>query len=383
MDGGMRGELEACESQTLAPYAMCSVESRGRAHPEPEHPYRTAFQRDRERIIHTTAFRRLEYKTQVFVITEGDHYRTRLTHTIEVAQIGRAMARALRANEDLTEAICLAHDLGHPPFGHSGEDILNRLMTAHGGFDHNAQSLRVVDWLEERYPNFRGLNLTWELREGIIKHETDYDASDASGFEPGWQPTIEAQLVNFADEFAYTAADLEDGLRAGILTPGALQGLVLWEEAREVVDGPFTDLTRYRLNRWLINRLVTDLVQATRQRIDEWEIDSVAAVRQAPAHAVAPSDQMRKKTGQLKKFLLENFYRHHRLVRMAAKARRILEDMFESYLEEPQQLPPEVLRRAGEETPDLHRAICDYIAGMTDRFALEEHARLFDPSVRV
>ena len=328
MDKSVRKKLERCEDEGLAPYAMRSAHSRGRVRPEPEHPFRTAFQRDRERIIHTKAFRRLEYKTQVFVITEGDHYRTRLTHTIEVAQMGRAMARALQANEDLTEAICLAHDLGHSPFGHSGEETLDQLMVDHGGFDHNAQSLRVVDWLEDRYVGFRGLNLTWELREGIIKHETDYDASDATDFEPEWQPTIEAQIVNFADEFAYTTADLDDGLRAGILTQEAMEGLTLWDKARAAVGGPFTDLARHRLNNWLINHLITDLEAATLQRIIEWGVDSVEAVRSAPGQVVAPSNQLREETRELKAFLLQSFYLNHRLLRMAAKAKRILTEMF-------------------------------------------------------
>jgi dGTPase len=379
----MRETLEEYEEKTLAPYAMRSRDSRGRTHSEPEHGYRTAFQRDRERIIHTTAFRRLEYKTQVFVVTEGDHYRTRLTHTIEVAQIGRAIARALGANQDLTEAICLAHDLGHPPFGHAGEEVLNELMAGHGGFDHNAQSLRVVDWLEVRYAGFRGLNLTWELREGIIKHETDYDASDAGGFEPGLRPTLEAQIVNYADEYAYSAADLEDGLRSGILTPDSLRGIALWEEAIATLKLPFSDLARHELIRWLINRLVSDLVSSTARRIDEGGIGSVEAVRRAPENVVAPSEEMRDKTAELKAFLLRNFYRNHRLVRMSAKAKRILTNMFTAYLDEPRQLQPEIRRRAEEEEGGLERVLCDYIAGMTDRFALDEHARLFDPSVAV
>jgi len=379
----MRETLVEIERHSLAPYAMRSESSRGRAHPEPEHGYRTAFQRDRERIIHTTAFRRLEYKTQVFVVTEGDHYRTRLTHTIEVAQIGRAIARALRANEDLTEAICLAHDLGHPPFGHAGEEVLNHLMEGRGGFDHNAQSLRVVDHLEERYPGFRGLNLTWELREGIIKHETDYDASDATAFEPQLRPTLEAQIVNFADEYAYSAADLEDGLRSGILTPDALAGIALWDEARGAVTGKFDDLARHSLVRWLINRLVTDLVEATRDRIAKEKVDSLEAVRRAPRDIVGPSQELQEKTSELKAFLLQAFYRNHRLVRMSAKAKRILTDMFTAYLDEPRQLQPDIRRRAENEEGGLERAVCDYIAGMTDRFALDEHARLFDPSVAV
>ena len=224
-----REDIEARERATLAPYAMASGDSRGRAHPEAEHAYRTAFQRDRDRVIHTTAFRRLEYKTQVFVYHEGDHYRNRLTHTVEVAQIGRSMARALGANEDLTEAICLAHDLGHPPFGHTGETTLNELMADHGGFDHQRQTMRIVTLLEDRYPEFPGLNLTYEVREGLVKHDTDYDVTDATGYEPELAGTLECQLANLADEIAYNTADLEDGLRSGVLDPLAVRELGVWK----------------------------------------------------------------------------------------------------------------------------------------------------------
>jgi dGTPase len=273
----LRDQLEALEDQVLAPYAMRSRNTRGRQHPEPEHDARTVYQRDRERILHTEAFRRLRDKTQVFVATEGDHYRTRLTHTLEVAQIGRAVARMLRVNEDLTEAVCLAHDLGHPPFGHPGEYVLDELMREHGGFNHGDQSLRVVDWLEQRYPDFRGLNLSWETREGMVKHETDYDHADAEQFEPGRRATIEAQIVNHADEIAYLAADLDDGLHAGILTPDMFKGIALWHD---VLDGQLpgetiSDLQRHALVRRFIDRLVRDLVEATRGRLGAGGIDSV------------------------------------------------------------------------------------------------------------
>src|SRR5512136_3191847 len=272
-----REDLEARERAVLAPYAMASGDSRGREHPEAEHAYRTAFQRDRDRIVHTTAFRRLEYKTQVFVNTEGDYYRTRLTHTLEVAQIGRTLARALGANEDLTEAVCLVHDIGHPPFGHSGEQALNELMHGYGGFDHNQQSLRVVETLEQRYPEWPGLNLSYEVREGIVKHETEYDVSSAQSFEPHKRGLLEAQIANAADEIAYNAHDLDDGLRAGLLTPADLNGLELWERVKRSIgwDGhDFDDLWRHRLIRRLIGMEVTDLINATENRISAAGVQS-------------------------------------------------------------------------------------------------------------
>jgi len=379
----LRDQLEALEDQVLAPYAMRSRDTRGRQHPEPEHDSRTVYQRDRERILHTAAFRRLRDKTQVFVATEGDHYRTRLTHTLEVAQIGRAVARMLRVNEDLTEAVCLAHDLGHPPFGHPGEYVLDELMREHGGFKHGDQSLRVVDWLEQRYPDFPGLNLSWETREGMVKHETDYDSADAERFEPGRRATIEAQIVNHTDEIAYLAADLDDGLHAGILTPDMLKGVALWHALLDGRDPGETisDLDRHVLVRRFIDRLVRDLVEATRGRLEAGGVDSVEAVREAASDVVGPSDGTRRNLKELSSFLYEHFYFDRRVRRMAAKAGRVLRDIFEAYLDEPRQMPPEVLGQAGDH--GLERTICDYLAGMTDRFALEEHGRLFDPAIRV
>ncbi|OGO41135.1 MAG: deoxyguanosinetriphosphate triphosphohydrolase, partial [Chloroflexi bacterium RBG_16_58_14] len=273
-----RQELEAIEDQRLAPYGLHSKDSRGRSYPEDEPEYRTTFQRDRDRILHTTAFRRLEYKTQVFIIHEGDYYRTRLTHTLEVAQIARTVARALGANEDLEEAICLAHDLGHSPFGHSGEVALARLMKDLGGFDHNKQSLRIVTELEQRYPDFPGLNLTWEVREGIVKHESEYDTADAADYNPDLRGHLEAQIANAADELAYTAHDLDDGLRSGMITPAMLEGITLWEILAESIGwrGPLLDdLTRHRLIRRLIGIEVSDLVTATDQRLRESGVRSV------------------------------------------------------------------------------------------------------------
>lgn len=378
-----RQQLEEREALTLAPYGLRSRASRGRAYqPDPEPEDRTAFQRDRDRILHTTAFRRLEYKTQVFVNYEGDYYRTRLTHTLEVAQIGRTVARALGANEDLVEAICLSHDLGHPPFGHSGEVALNRLMQAYGaGFDHNKQSLRIVTKLERRYPEWPGLNLTWEAREGIVKHETEYDVSDASAYDADKRGHLEAQICNAADELAYTAHDLDDGLRSELITPGDLAGLALWERVRDSINwhtDTLDELTRHRFIRRLIGIEVADLVAATSVRLDEASADSVEAVQRLPHNVIGWGTALAAENRELKRFLYENMYRHYRVVRMQVKAENLLSDLFQGYMREPAQLPKPTQQRA-EAKGDLPRAVCDYIAGMTDRFALDEHYKLFDP----
>jgi len=378
-----REELERIEAERLAPYAMKSRDSRGRRYPEEEHPYRSAFQRDRDRIVHTTAFRRLEYKTQVFVNYEGDYYRTRLTHTLEVAQIGRTIARALRANEDLVEAIALAHDLGHTPFGHSGEEALHELMLDHGGFDHNRQSLRIVEELEERYPDFRGLNLTWEVREGIIKHRTEYDRGSGLGYEPEKRATLEGQIVNAADEIAYITHDLDDGLRAGLIAPEELAGIALWEEVLDSVGirgEEFTEMNRHRIIRRLIGFEVTDVIEATNRRLEETGVRSVEEVRALPENVVGFSEEMAAKNRELKDFLMANLYRHYRVMRMAAKAKRFISQLFQAYVSEPRQLPDHIQRRLEED--NLYRVVCDYIAGMTDRFALEEYKKLFDPYER-
>jgi len=379
-----REQLEAQEAARLAPYGMNSRDSRGRKYPDPEHPYRTAFQRDRDRIIHTTAFRRLEYKTQVFVITEGDYYRTRLTHTLEVAQIARTFARALGANEDLIEAICLAHDLGHTPFGHSGERKMNELMHAHGGFNHQVQSLRIVEELEDRFDDYHGLNLTYEVREGIAKHETEYDTVNPAVYNPHEAATLEAQLASAADETAYGTADLDDGLRAGILDPHDLNELELWKDWCAITndcEDRFDDLMRHRFVRWLVNQQVTDLVTTTEQRLRERTIDSVEKLRALGKPIVAFSDELERKNRVLKDFLMENFYRHYRVARMAAKAERVLEELFTAYVKNPKLLPRSAQTKMNGEHPA--RVVCDYIAGMTDRFALQEHQRLFDPGTQV
>jgi dGTPase len=382
-----REHLEELEDRNLAPYALRSHNTRGRDYPDKEPAYRTSFQRDRDRIIHTTAFRRLEYKTQVFVVSEGDYYRTRLTHTLEVAQLGRTLARVLGVNEDLTEAICLGHDLGHPAFGHSGEQTLNGLMADHGGFDHNRQTLRIVERLENRFPHWPGLNLTWEVREGLVKHETEYDISDAGGYEPDLACSLEGQIANVADELAYSAHDLDDGLRAGLITPLDLQGVTLWDELMlEMELDSCQDLNqtdRHRIIRALIGWGVTDVAQTTARRLADEDIDSVAKLRARGTQIIGLSDGALANHRELKAFLYQQLYRHWRVMRMAAKARRVLEAIFAAYVQEPGQLPYEVQTQIETSEDSMERGVCDYVAGMTDRFALDEYARLFDPTVRV
>jgi dGTPase len=377
-----RERLEDIEDQYLAPYGIRSKNSRGRTLTEEEPDYRTLFQRDRDRILHTTAFRRLEYKTQVFINFEGDYYRTRLTHTLEVAQIGRTIARALGANEDLVETICLAHDLGHPPFGHSGEDALSRLMRDFGGFEHNKQSFRIITQLEERYPEFPGLNLTWEVLEGVVKHETEYDRSDAADFNPHLRGHLEAQIANIADELAYTTHDLDDGLRSGMIAADMLSGIYLWELAAESVgwsEGPLGPLDRHRIIRRLIGTEVTELIQSTDQRLRESGVRSVDELQRLPYNVVGFSEDMHRYNRQLKDFLYNELYRHYRVVRMAVKAERVISDLFNAFKQEPTILPEHFQNMV--EKRGLERTISDYIAGMTDRFAIEEHQKLFDPNI--
>jgi len=376
-----RAALEERERRTLAPYASLAAESRGRLHSEQESRYRTAFQKDRDRVIHTSAFRRLEYKTQVFVNTQGDYYRTRLTHTLEVAQVGKSIARALGLNEDLTETIALAHDLGHPPFGHAGERALDRLASGIGGFDHNKQSLRIVTELEHRYPDFPGLNLTWETIEGIMKHETEYDLPDAQ-WEPDRQPSLEAQVVNVADELAYNAHDLDDGLRSGHLSPLDIGEVPLVAEliGRLAIDPlRFANTQRYYLIRELLGEVITDAAEHTDRVLSAGGMESVADVRNADAKLVGNSPAMRDALAELKQFLFDRFYFHYRQIRMTNKADNILERMFRAYLAAPDMLPFDVQAQA--EALGLERAVTDYLAGMTDRFAGEEYRRLFDPDV--
>ncbi len=380
-------EFEEREAATLAPYAMRSRDSRGREHPDSEHPLRMAFQRDRDRIIHSSAFRRLEYKTQVFVNHEGDYYRTRLTHTMEAAQVTRTLARALGLNEDLAEAIALAHDLGHTPFGHAGERTLDRLMAPHGGFDHNSQSLRIVDLLEERYPGFRGLNLSWEVREGIVKHSTRYDRPQVGPFDPELAPSLEAQIVDFADEIAYNAHDIDDGLKSGMLDAAELATVALWAEAMAEVSrrapGAPPNIVRYQGVRLVIDHLVTDLCESLLERLRDLAIHDLAAVRRVKPRLVEFSATMTEKNRELKAFLYDRLYTHHRVVRMTQKADRVMTTLFNLYMEEPRQLPPHVTRRVHQEGESVPRVIADYIAGMTDRFALQEYKKLLDPEERV
>lgn len=378
-----RQQLEELENQSLAPYAIRSKNSKGRKYPEDEPDYRTVFQRDRERVLHTTAFRRLEFKTQVFIIHEGDYYRTRLTHSLEVAQLGRSIARSLGANEDLVETICLAHDIGHPPFGHSGERILSDLMKDHGGFDHNKHSLRIVTLLEKRYPDFPGLNLSWEVLEGMVKHETDYDLSDADEYNPDLRGPLEAQIANVADELAYTSHDLDDGLRSGLITPSQLDGIAIWEIVNESIGHRKTesldDLTRHQIIRRLIGIEVTDLIQSVDRYIRKSGVKTPDELQRLPYNLVGFSEDMHRRNRELKDFLFTNLYRHYRVVRMANKSEKIIFDLFSAYRKNPDMLPEHIQDR--NEERGLERVICDYIAGMTDRYAIDEYNRLFDPGV--
>ena len=364
-----------------APYAARPERSRGRRHREPPPRNRSEYQRDRDRIIHSTAFRRLEYKTQVFVNHEGDLFRTRLTHSLEVAQIARSVARSLRLDEDLTEAIALAHDLGHTPFGHTGQDALNACMKPYGGFEHNLQSLRVVDTLEQRYAAFDGLNLTFETREGILKHCSPKNArllgDVGERFIRRRQPTLEAQLANLADEIAYNNHDVDDGLRSGLLTLEQLGGVGIFARHMKETLKAHRRLAGRRLIhetvRRMIDTLVTDLMRTSERNIRAHAPASVEAVRAAPP-LIAFSPRIRDESLALKRFLRDHLYRHYRVVRMSTKARRIVTEIFQAYLSDTRILPPEFRERAQADAP---RAIADYVAGMTDRYAILEHRRLF------
>ena len=381
----IREELEKREDRSLAPYAMKSMHTCGRAHPEDEHPYRSVYQRDKDRIIHSTAFRRLEYKTQVFVNHEGDYYRTRLTHTIEVAQIARSISRALCLNEDLSEVIALAHDLGHTPFGHSGEDALRILMKHHGGFEHNIQGLRVVDILEKRYSQFSGLNLSWEVRESIAKHKILSDDPNVIQFDLNKQPLLEAKIVDIADSIAYDNHDIDDSLKAGLITESGLEEVALWRCAKEKVREQYSNLTKDMENihtiKYLIDMEVTDLIENTQLMIEKMQIKTTDDVQQCKEILVSFSPEISKKKLELQKFLQQNAYNHYRVVRMADKAKRFVEELFNAFIENPMQLPPEYQKWIEE--AGLYQGVCDYIAGMTDRFAQDEYLKLFYPYERV
>jgi dGTPase len=380
-----RVELEEIEASSLASYAMLSRDSSGRRIAEPAHPMRTCFQRDRDRIIHSAAFRRLEYKTQVFVNHEGDYYRTRLTHTMEAAQITRTIARALGLNEELAEAVALAHDLGHTPFGHAGEKVLNALMLPHGGFDHNAQSLRTIDWIENRYPNFRGLNLSFEVREGIIKHSHFHDRPAAQEFDPSTYPCLEAQIVDLADEIAYLGHDVDDGLKAGMLTTEELEQSQLYREANALpgASAREVNIERYQTVRRIIDAMATDLVTNLDAEIQRGRIESVDAVRRAGRALAVFTPAMATQVDELKEIMRERLYRHYRVIRMTEKAGRVLEQLFNAYMSEPRQMPNHVLMLHESDGESIARVVADYIAGMTDRFALDEYKKLFDPDERV
>ena len=378
-----RERLEQIEAETLAPYASLSRDSQGRRYRDAEPAYRTAFQRDRDRVIHSAAFRRLEYKTQVFVNDEGDYYRTRLTHTLEVAQIGRTLARALAVNEDLVESICLAHDLGHPPFGHAGESILNMLTRDHGGFNHNHQSYRIVTKLERRYPDWPGLNLTHDTLEGIAKHETEYDISDVAGFDRAKRGSLEAQIANVSDELAYNAHDLDDGLQAGLFGPDELQQLEIWRFLCDELNwsgSRLDEITRHQFIRELIGVQVNDVLQTTTQRLQALNPKSVEDVQQSDDNIVGYSERLLQMNRDLKSFLYQNMYYQFRVVRMAKRAEQFICDIFESYIAEPRQLPDEY--QAMLVNGDVYRVVADYIASMTDRSAMLEYRRLFDPLTR-
>lgn len=367
---------------SLAPYACHSDRTRGRRHSEPPATPRSEFQRDRDRIIHSTAFRRLEYKTQVFINHEGDLFRTRLTHSLEVAQIGRTLARVLTVDEDLVETIALAHDLGHTPFGHVGQEALNDCMREHGGFEHNLQSLRTVDHLEQKYAEFSGLNLTFEAREGILKHCSKKNAERLGDiglrFLQGGQPSLEAQLTNLADEIAYNNHDVDDGLRSGFITLEQLEEIALFRRHLDEVRARYPGLNDRRLIhetvRRMINAQVGDLLTQTRLHLAEHKPDSADALRACPPIA-AFSAPMREDNRALKRFLHANLYRHYKVVRMMEKASRIVRELFNAFTGNPRLLPPEFQGRAEH---GLERAVADYIAGMTDRYAITEHRRLFE-----
>ncbi|MBK8048723.1 MAG: deoxyguanosinetriphosphate triphosphohydrolase [Anaerolineales bacterium] len=382
----MREMLEERETTALAPYACTNRISRGRRYCEEKHRFRLDYQRDRDRIIHTTAFRRLEYKTQVFVYSEGDHYRNRLTHTIEVAQLGRNLARCLGCNEDLTEAICLVHDLGHPAFGHVGESTLNHLMEHRGGFGHQRQAFRIVTELERRYAEFPGLNLTYEVLEAILKHEDSWEATDAEGYHPEERASLESQLSFLADEIAYNTSDLDDGLRSGIIDPDDFLEVpaVHATLARLHLDTAELRSTKQRRHfiRQLIDLFVTDAIETTAAEIERTGIETLADLRSLPYDVAHFSEEMAINLRVLRRQLYQKFYFHYRVSRMAEKAKRILTDLFEAYTKNPRQLPGEVQSQIDPEESNLQRLICDYLAGMTDRYAIQEHRRLFDPEAR-
>jgi dGTPase len=384
-----RNILEEREQKTLSACACKSLSSKGRQYPEKDDPFRTKFQRDRDRIIHSMAFRRLQYKTQVFVFHEGDYYRTRLTHTMEVAQIARSISRALGLNEDLSEAIALAHDIGHTPFGHCGEDALHEIMKNFGGFEHNLQGYRVVTSLEQRYAEFPGLNLTWEVREGILKHSTPFDkpavfniAPESADLNLENPPTLEAQVVGVADEIAYDNHDIDDGLASGLIHENQLLGINLWQEQNRTIERTYPNISwpirRSLVVKNIINLQITDLINQTAENIKSIRSEDLRSIDK---RVVMFSSELSGKRESLKQFLFENLYKHYRVVRMSEKHKRFIKELFAVYKTNERQLPLSVQKQAKK--IGLERGIADYIAGMTDRFALDEYDKLFDPHQKV
>jgi dGTPase len=375
-----RREFEDLERQVLAPFAVRAGDSRGRLHPEPESATRTAFGRDRDRVLHTTAFRRLEGKTQVFLSSTGDHYRNRLTHTLEVVQVARNIARALGVNEDLTETISLAHDLGHSPFGHTGEDVLERLMRARtdAGFEHNRQTYRVVTLLEKRYADFDGLNLSWETLEGLVKHEREVSPPEVALFEPDWRPSLEASIADTADSIAYSAHDLDDGIRSGLVQANDLEHVRLWQRLTAQLGlNPrlISEFERRVLIREMLGEIINDVIMTTAAQLERLKIRSLEDVRNADEPLVMQSENLNQERRELKAFLFEHLYRHPQVMVQRQNVERILEALFTRFLEQPASLPESVQARF--EQVGLERAVCDYLAGMTDNYAFTEHARLF------
>jgi len=375
---------EEKEEKSLATFASKSSKSRGRVHAEQEHQYRTAYVRDRDRIIHCSAFRRLEYKTQVFVYHEGDYYRTRLTHTLEVAQIARICARALNINEDLCEAIALSHDIGHPPFGHSGETALNDLMKDDGGFEHNVHTLRIIDYIERRYRDFRGINLTWETREAVAKHSKQQAHPSLAKFTQFPHPSVEAQVTDAADSIAYVSHDLDDGLKSELLTPQMLEDTQIWREAKnraQLAGGLSPDMANYQIIRNIIDMQVSDLITQTMANIVRLRINSPDEARIAQGSVAEFSEGMVSLRKEITMFLRTRMYKHNKVIRMEEKAYRVVEALFRAYDKRPELLPEHVYKRIDE--VGKRQLICDYVAGMTDRFALEDHRKLFDPMARM
>ncbi|MCR4317832.1 MAG: deoxyguanosinetriphosphate triphosphohydrolase [Planctomycetes bacterium] len=380
-----RKELESREKSLLSPFAIFAGDSEGRVYPEEEAEFRTCFQRDRDRIIHSRAFRRLEYKTQVFVNSEGDHYRTRLTHTIEVANTAGAIARMLGLNPELVESIALAHDLGHPPFGHAGEDALSKCMSGNGGFEHNTQSLRIVDVLEYLYPAFPGLNLTSEVRGGLIKHPLEYSVTGDPAKDPKPVASFESHLVDLADAIAYVSADLEDGLRSGLLSLDELREVKLIALVEEQIHSIYKDVTekhlRYQLARLVKNHLINDLAFETDKNLQGADIAGKGEVLANAETYMRYSQGTGAMMSELRAFLYKNFYNHFKVLRMQSKSKMVVTKLFEAFRDNPGMLPPRFAKEA--ESLGVHRVVCDYVSGMTDRFAQIEYGRLFDPFERV